>query len=69
MERRLLQAIITPAMVVSRVPGLWLAWASGSYAAGWLQAKVILVLALSAFHGFFVRCVREFLRAASSMLL
>ena len=60
MERRLLHVIITPAMVVSWALGLWLAWASGSYADGWLQAKVILVLALSALHGFFVRCVREF---------
>jgi putative membrane protein len=60
MERRLLNAIITPAMVVSWALGLWLAWISGSYAAGWLQAKVVLVIALSALHGFFVRCVREF---------
>src|SRR2546429_6462136 len=60
MERRLLHVIITPAMVVSWVLGLWLAWAGGFYAAGWLHAKVLLVLALSALHGFFVRCVREF---------
>ena len=60
MERRLLNMITTPAMVVSWVLGLWLAWAGGSYLAGWLQAKVVLVLGLSALHGFFVRCVREF---------
>ena len=60
MERRLLHAIITPAMVVSWVLGLWLAWAGGFYAAGWLQAKVILVLGLSALHGFFVRWVKDF---------
>ena len=65
MERRLLNAIITPAMVVSWALGLWLAWTSGSYAAGWLQTKVVLVLALSALHGFFVRCVREFGRDAN----
>jgi putative membrane protein len=62
MERRLLNMITTPAMVVSWVLGLWLAWAGGSYLAGWLQAKVVLVLGLSALHGFFVRCVREFAR-------
>ena len=60
MERRLLNAIITPAMVVSWVLGLWLALAGGAYAAGWLQAKVVLVLVLSALHGFFMRCVRQF---------
>src|SRR5258707_8391966 len=62
MERRLLNVIAAPAMVVSWVLGLWLAWAGGSYLAGWLQAKVVLVLGLSALHGFFVRCVREFAR-------
>jgi protoporphyrinogen IX oxidase len=60
MERRLLKVIITPAMVVSWGLGLWLAWAGGAYAAGWLHAKVVLVLALSALHGFFVRWVRQF---------
>jgi protoporphyrinogen IX oxidase len=53
MERRLLNAIMTPAMVVSWALGLWLAWTGGSYAAGWLQAKVVLVVGLSALHGFF----------------
>ena len=60
MERRLLHAIITPAMVASWALGLWLAWAGGFYVAGWLHAKLVLVIALSALHGFFVRCVREF---------
>jgi protoporphyrinogen IX oxidase len=60
MERRLLNVITTPAMAASWVLGLWLAWTSGSYVVGWLQAKVVLVLALSALHGFFVRCVRDF---------
>jgi putative membrane protein len=60
MERRLLNVITTPAMAASWVLGLWLAWTSGSYVAGWLHAKVVLVLALSALHGFFVRCVRDF---------
>jgi len=60
MERRLLNVIATPAMAVSWVLGLWLAWTGGAYVTGWLQAKVVLVLALSALHGFFVRCVRDF---------
>lgn len=60
MERRLLRVIINPAMVASWALGLWLAWAGGWYAAGWLQAKVVLALLLSALHGFFVRWVRAF---------
>jgi protoporphyrinogen IX oxidase len=59
MEHRLLSVIINPAMVASWGLGLWLAWDGGWYAAGWLQAKVVLVLILSALHGVFVRCVRE----------
>jgi protoporphyrinogen IX oxidase len=60
MERRLLKAIINPAMIVSWGLGLWLAWTGGWYASYWLQAKVILALGLSALHGFFVRWVRDF---------
>ena len=60
MERRLLTVIINPAMVVSWALGLWLAWDGGSYREGWLHAKVVLVLALSGLHGFFVRWVRDF---------
>jgi putative membrane protein len=60
MERRLLLAIINPAMVASWALGLWLAWGGGWYAAHWFQAKFACVLALSAVHGFFVRCVRDF---------
>jgi protoporphyrinogen IX oxidase len=60
MERRLLTMITNPAMAVSWVLGLWLAWTGGWYAAGWLHGKIALVLVLSGMHGFFVRCVREF---------
>jgi protoporphyrinogen IX oxidase len=60
MERRLLRAIINPAMVATWVLGLWLAWDAGLYRSGWLHAKLALVLAMSAMHGMFVRYVREF---------
>src|SRR5262245_41943241 len=60
MERRLLKAIINPAMIVSWVLGIWLAWSAVWYIWGWLQAKVVLALGLSALHGFYVRWVRDF---------
>jgi putative membrane protein len=60
MERRLLKAIINPAMIATWVLGLWLAWASGLYRAHWLQAKVLLVLVLSGLYGLFVRWVHDF---------
>jgi putative membrane protein len=60
MERRLLKAIINPAMVATWVLGLWLAWEGGFARAGWLHGKVALVLALSALHGLFARWVKDF---------
>jgi len=60
MERRLLRAIINPAMILTWLLGLWLAFASGFYAAHWLQAKFILVLAMSGVHGVLAKYVREF---------
>jgi putative membrane protein len=36
MERRLLRFIINPAMIATWLLGLWLAWAGGWFASGWL---------------------------------
>lgn len=60
MERRLLRAIINPAMVVTWAVGLWLAWDGGWLGAGWFHAKLALVLALSAVHGLLSAYVRAF---------
>jgi putative membrane protein len=60
MERRLLRAIINPAMVVTWAVGLWLAWEGGWFGSGWFHAKFVLVLALSAVHGVLSAHVRAF---------
>ena len=60
MERRLLKAIINPAMIVTWGAGLYLAWSGHWFSAGWLHAKLVLVLVLSGVHGFFARCVKDF---------
>jgi len=60
MERRLLRAIINPAMAVTWVVGLWLMWAGGFLGSGWMHAKLVLVLAMSAVHGMLSRWVRDF---------
>jgi putative membrane protein len=60
MERRLLKAIMNPAMGAAWVFGLWAAWAGGWYMDGWFHAKFVLVLAMSGFHGACGRWVREF---------
>jgi len=60
MERRLLRAIINPAMVVTWILGLWLAWEGGFLRAGWFHGKLMLVLVLSAVHGALSVWVRAF---------
>jgi putative membrane protein len=60
MERRLLKVIINPAMIITWLAGIYLAWAGQWYTSGWLGTKFLLVLALSAVHGFFARCVKAF---------
>ena len=60
MERRLLRIIMTPAMALAWVLGLWLAWWGGHFAAPWFWAKLALVVVLSTVHGYFAGAVRCF---------
>ena len=60
MERRLLKAIINPAMTVAWLLGAWLAYDSGYYLSGWFHAKLALALVMSGLHGWLVGRVRDF---------
>jgi putative membrane protein len=60
MERKLIRAIINPAMIAVWVLGPLLAWLTGAYLDIWLQIKFVLVIAMSGMYGFFVRCWRDF---------
>jgi putative membrane protein len=62
MERRLLRAIINPAMVVAWSAGLWLAWKMGFYRDGWFHLKFACVLAMSGVHGILAKAVADFAR-------
>ncbi|WP_349358743.1 protoporphyrinogen oxidase HemJ [Stappia sp.] len=66
MERRLLKAIMTPAMISSWIFGLWVAWEGGFLRDGWFHAKLALVLAMSGYHGYLARCVRVFASDANT---
>ena len=59
MERRLLKAIMTPAMVASWGFGLWLMVLIGAWSFGWFVSKLFLVVILTAFHGFAAKWVAE----------
>ena len=60
MERRLLKAIGTPAMIATFVFGLALATVQGQWDQGWLHAKLALVLGIAACHGLMARDIRRF---------
>ena len=60
MERRLLRAIMNPAMAATWAFGLWLAVESGVWRDGWLHAKLLFVLVLSGLHGYMARTVKIF---------
>ncbi|MCA0407577.1 MAG: protoporphyrinogen oxidase HemJ [Proteobacteria bacterium] len=60
MERRLFRFIMRPAMIVSWVAGLWLAWSSFGFKGGWLHAKLLLVVLMTVHHELQGRWLREF---------
>jgi putative membrane protein len=51
MERRLLNFIMTPAMIATWIFGIALIVQGGWFAAGWFHTKLALVLVLSGLHG------------------
>ena len=62
MERRLLKAITTPAMVASFIfGGLMLATPGAiDWSMGWVWAKIALIIAMTAMHGFLGKWRKDF---------
>lgn len=62
MERRLLKAIMNPAMLVSWVAGIWLAWAAGLLADWpvWFSVKIVSLVLMTVFHMWLARQVKVF---------
>ena len=60
MERRLLRAIATPAMIITLLAGATLATGEGVWAQGWLSAKLVLVLLLAGVHGLLASHTKRF---------
>ena len=56
--------ILTPSLVVVWVLGLLLAWHIGAFSQGWFHAKLLLVVALTAYHGWLVAQTRRMLAGA-----
>ena len=60
MERRLLKAIMTPAMIATWLLGFWLAAVGTWLGAGWFHGKLVLVVAMTTLHGLFTHWVKDF---------
>jgi putative membrane protein len=63
MERRLLRIIMNPAMIVTLVLGLWIAFGAKGVdwsTAGWLHAKIFLVALMVVLHGMLAKWRKDF---------
>jgi putative membrane protein len=59
MERKLYHGIMTPAASLTVAFGVWL-WLGYGFTGNWLRVKLILVLALIAFHVYLGALLRDF---------
>ncbi len=66
MERRLLRAIINPAMIASWLFGLSLAWQGNHWLEGWFHAKVALLVGMQLVHAALARWRRAFAKDANT---
>ncbi len=66
-ERRLLKIILLPSMIVTWVLGLFLAYSSGAFVQGWFHAKLLIVLALSGYHGWMSAYAKKLARGERTL--
>ncbi|MDI9848286.1 protoporphyrinogen oxidase HemJ [Rhodoblastus sp. 17X3] len=60
MEKRLAHAIMTPAMVMSWISGLFIAIHSGFYSENWFKIKFILAIFMTVFHFYLLNLQTKF---------
>jgi len=60
MERRLLRAIINPALILATILGFMMVAHLDAWSEGWMLAKFALLFILGALHGRFSRWRRDF---------
>ena len=58
-EARLVRIILNPAMIVVWALGLVLMVDTGAFFQGWFHAKLLIVLALSTYHGWMIGYARK----------
>jgi putative membrane protein len=60
MERRLINFIMMPAMIVTWIVGIVLVFQGQWLGVGWFHAKFVLVVLMTVLHGLFAHWVNEF---------
>ena len=60
MERRLVNAIMTPAAIATWIMGLILATSGGLFQEGWFQVKFVLILMMTGVHFYLMRLQAAF---------
>ena len=65
MERRLLRAIINPAMILAWALGLAMAWQGNLWGEGWFHGKLALLLGMQLVHAGLARWRRHFANDAN----
>jgi protoporphyrinogen IX oxidase len=66
-ERRLIRIILNPAMIIVWILGLTLAVQSGMFTQGWFNVKLLLVFALSGYHGWMAAYAKKLARGERTM--
>lgn len=66
MEYRLFRFIMRPAMVITWLSGLWIAYDAGFWRSGWFHGKFALVIAMTIVHEFLGREQRLFFQDGSN---
>lgn len=66
-ETKLRKIILNPSMVIVWVLGLVLAYNIGAFNQGWFHAKLLVVLALSGYHGWMLGYAKKLARGERRM--
>jgi protoporphyrinogen IX oxidase len=66
-ETKLLRIIMNPAMVIVWLLGLVLVYQISAYKEGWFHLKLLIVLGLSAYHGWMVGYARKLASGVRTM--
>ncbi len=66
-ERRLIRIILNPSMIVVWVLGLMLTVEIGGFSQGWFYAKLLMVVILTAYHGWMASYSRKLAQGVRSV--